>query len=57
MQGKTMIYVHCIGYNLLPTYAAGIIRSDILFIVHKTKYKTPYSKPIVSKPHIIHAVQ
>ena len=43
-----MNYGHLIGYNLLPTYAAGLITPDMFLIVHKMKYKTPYSEPIAT---------
>ena len=48
---------HWTGYNLLPTYADGIISPDILSIVHKMKSKTPYSKQIVPQLHILRAFQ
>ena len=32
-----MNYGHSTGYNLLPTYADGIISPDILSMVHKMK--------------------
>jgi hypothetical protein len=54
---KKMKCGHLTGYNLLPTYADGIISPDILSIVHKMKYKTTYLKQIVPQQHILRAFQ
>ena len=50
---KKMNYGHLTGHNLLSTDADGIISPDILFIVHKAKGNSIYSKPFLSQLHIL----